>query len=199
MKSYLLSHGEACTPEHVQRVLNDTRAVETWVTPFPYAAILISRLDVRDLAAVIRERLPGVWLMVTELNGGAVQGWLPADLWEYVNDPSKARSRKLFSGAAPPTTRFTVPGLHDSGSIARDEAVARWACDVADVEGFVEVHDPLDLERVRERRAELDRALGPERGPLDELHRVAARIRRPLPFAGSSESGRPAGRLAAAG
>ena len=119
MKSYLLSHSEACTPEHVQRVLNDTRAVETWVTPFPYAAILISRLDVRDLAAVIRERLPGVWLMVTELNGGAVQGWLPADLWEYVNDPSKARSRKLFSGAAPPTTPFPVSSFHDPGGIAR--------------------------------------------------------------------------------
>ena len=102
MKSYLLSHGEACTPEHVQRVLNDTREVETWVTPFPYAAILISRLDVRDLATVIRERLPGVWLMVTELNGGAVQGWLPGDLWEYVNDPQKAWSRKLFSGMVPP-------------------------------------------------------------------------------------------------
>ncbi len=104
MKSYLLNHSDACTPEHVQQVLNDTRAVETWVTPFPYAAILISRLDVRDLAAVIRERLPGVWLMVTELNGSVVQGWLPADLWEYVNDPSKARSRKLFSGMVPPPT-----------------------------------------------------------------------------------------------
>ena len=74
MKSYLLNHSEACTPEYVQRVLNDIRAAETWMTPFPYAAILISRLDVRDLAAVIRERLPGVWFMVTELNGGSVRG-----------------------------------------------------------------------------------------------------------------------------
>ena len=111
MKSYLLNHSEACTPEHVQQVLNDTRAVETWVTPFPYAAILISRLDVRDLAAVIRERLPKVWLMVTELNGGAVQGWLPGDLWEYVNDPQKAWSRKLFSGMVPPPT--PSPGIGD--------------------------------------------------------------------------------------
>lgn len=188
MKSYLLSHSEACTPEHVQRVLNDTRAVETWVTPFPYAAILISRLDVRDLAAVIRERLPGVWLMVTELNGGAVQGWLPADLWEYVNDPSKARSRKLFSGAAPPTTRFTVPGLRDSGSIARDEAVARWARDVADVEGFAEVHDPLDLDRGGPGAAGRTR---PGVGPGARPARRAPPGRSPRPpappFGGSSE------------
>ena len=113
MKSYLLSHSGACAPEHVQQVLNETQAVETWITPFPYAAILISRLDVRDLAAVIRERLPGVWLMVTELNGGSVQGWLPADLWEYVNDPLKARSRKLFSGVAPPSPPPPGPSLED--------------------------------------------------------------------------------------
>lgn len=113
MKSYLLSHSEACTSEQVQQVLNDTRAVETWIAPFPYAAILISQLDVRDLAAVIRERLPGVWLMVTELNGRSVQGWLPADLWEYVNDPLKARSRKLFSGVAPPSPRPPGPSLAD--------------------------------------------------------------------------------------
>ena len=117
MKSYLLSHSGACTPEHVQRVVNDIRAVETWMTPFPYAAILISRLDVRDLAAVIRERLPGVWFMVTELNGRSVQGWLPAELWDYVNDPLKARSRKLLSGAAPPSPRSA--GAHDFGSFAR--------------------------------------------------------------------------------
>ena len=117
MKSYLLSHSEACTPEQVQRVLNDIQAVETWMTPFPYAAILISRRDLRDLAAVIRERLPGVWFMVTELNGRSVQGWLPAELWDYVNDPLKARSRKLFSGVAPPSSRS--PGAHDSGSFAR--------------------------------------------------------------------------------
>ena len=113
MKSYLLSHSGACAPEHVQQVLNDIRAVETWITPFPYAAILISRLDVGDLAAVIRERLPGVWLMLTELNGRSVQGWLPANLWEYVNDPLKARSKKLFSGVAPPSPPPSGPSLAD--------------------------------------------------------------------------------------
>lgn len=104
MKSYLLSYSQACTPEQVQYVLDDTRAVETWVAPFPYAAILVSKLDVGDLSAVIRERIPGAWFMVTELNGGGVQGWLPGNLWEYVNDPQKAWSRKLFSGMVPPPT-----------------------------------------------------------------------------------------------
>ena len=55
MKSYLLTYSQAYTPTQVQYLLNDTHAVETWVTPFPYAAILLSRLDVHDLAAVIPE------------------------------------------------------------------------------------------------------------------------------------------------
>ena len=98
MNAYLFAHGQACMPAQMHRLLNDTEAVATWVSPFPYAAILISRLDVHDIAADLRHRLPGVWFMVTELNADAVQGWLPKDLWEYVTDPSQAWSRQLFAG-----------------------------------------------------------------------------------------------------
>ena len=98
MKGYLLAYSQACAPQQVQHLLNDTQAVVTWVAPFPYAAILVSSLNVNDLAAVLRNRLPSVWFMVTELRGDAVQGWLPKDLWEYVNSPSQAWSRQLFAG-----------------------------------------------------------------------------------------------------
>ena len=98
MKTYLLTYSQACTPAYVQHFLSDTQAVETWVAPFPYTAILLSKLDVQDLAAVLRDRIPGVWFMVTELRGDSVQGWLPGNLWEYVNDPEQAWSRQFFSG-----------------------------------------------------------------------------------------------------
>lgn len=98
MKSYLLTYSQAITPAQVQHMLNETGAVETWVAPFPYAAILVSKLNVHDIAAILHNRLPGVWFMVTELDAAAVQGWLPKDLWEYVNDPQGAWSRKLFAG-----------------------------------------------------------------------------------------------------
>ena len=98
MKSYLLTYTQAVTPAYVQYVLNDTEAVATWVAPFPYAAILVSTLNTQDLAAVLRNRLPGIWFMVVELKGDTVQGWLPGNLWEYVNDPQQAWSRNLFAG-----------------------------------------------------------------------------------------------------
>lgn len=138
MKSYLLSYSQACTPEQVQYVLDDTQAVETWVTPFPYAAILVSKLGVGDLSAVIRDRIPGVWFMVTELNGGGARGWLPGNLWEYVNDPRKAWSRKLFSGLSPHPPRPTglasallYPRSSD-GSRPPREASPRGAAAVAE-------------------------------------------------------------------
>ena len=117
MKAYLLAHSQACTPQQVQHLLNDTQAVETWVTPFPFAAILVSSLSVNDLAAVVRDRLPGVWFMVTELRGDTVQGWLPKELWDYVNDPSRAWSRQLFAGLEAPRLGQSPPASPTAGGL----------------------------------------------------------------------------------
>ena len=130
MKSYLLAYSQACAPAQVQYLLNDTQAIETWVAPFPYSAILLSKLNVHDIAAVIRNRLPGVWFMITELKSDGVQGWLPGDLWEYVNDPQQAWSRKLFAalvpippapshGAAPAGGTHSVDVSGPPGSVTR--------------------------------------------------------------------------------
>ena len=99
MKSYLFTYGQACTQAYAHAILDATQAIDTWVAPFPYAAILVSRLDVQDLASVLRGRLPDVWFMVTEVNPQSVNGWLPADLWLYVNNPYEAWSKKIFADA----------------------------------------------------------------------------------------------------
>ncbi len=98
MKPYLFAYSQACPQAHAHAVLNDSQGVDTWVAPFPYAAILVSRLNTQDLSAILRDRLPGVWFMVTELDPKSVNGWLPGNLWEYVNDPQKAWTRNLLKG-----------------------------------------------------------------------------------------------------
>lgn len=103
MNSYLFAYSQACAPTQVQLVLNDTQAVDTWIAPFPYAAILLSELSARNLGAVLHDRLPGVWFMVTEMHSHTVQGWLPQNLWEYVNAPQQARYRKLAEALVPPS------------------------------------------------------------------------------------------------
>lgn len=85
MKPYLFTYSQMCPVWHAQAILNETNAVATWVQPFPNAAIVISSLDARDLGAVLRARLGETWFLVTELNSGTADGFLPGNLWQFVN------------------------------------------------------------------------------------------------------------------
>lgn len=102
MKSYLFTYSQMCPVWHAQAVLNETNAVATWVQPFPSAAILLSDLDTHDLAAVLRARLGDTWFLITELNRATVDGFLPGNLWQFVNNEPTA-SLPVFS-PFPPTT-----------------------------------------------------------------------------------------------
>ena len=104
MKAYLFAYSQACMQAQVQAFLNDTKAIKMWVAPFPYAAILVSDLDTQDLSAILHRRLSDAWFIVTEINRHTADGWLPGNLWEYVNKPEQAWSQKLFEQIPPPKT-----------------------------------------------------------------------------------------------
>ena len=104
MKAYLFAYSQACSQAQVHAFLNNTQAVKTWVAPFPYSAILVSDLNTQDLSAILQRRLQGAWFIVTEMNRQMVDGWLPENLWAYVNEPEQAWSRKLFEQLPPPKT-----------------------------------------------------------------------------------------------
>ncbi len=96
MKSYLLTYSPVCPQARVHAVLNTTNAIQNWIAPFPYAAILVSDLTTQELGAILRNHLAGVWFMVTQLDKKLVDGWLPGDFWEYVNNPAQASLQKLL-------------------------------------------------------------------------------------------------------
>ena len=102
MKAYLFAYSQAWTQAEVHAILNHTQAVETWIAPFPYAAILVSNLNAQDLGAVLHRRLSDAWFVVTELNPASVDGWLPSNLWSYVNQPGQAWSQNPFENLPPP-------------------------------------------------------------------------------------------------
>ncbi len=118
MKSYLFTFSQPCTQAQAHAALNDTEGIQTWVAPFPYSAILVSRLNAQDLSAILRERLPNdVWFMVAEMDHQTVDGWLPGNLWEYVNDPQKAWSRQLIRTIADP--KYLRRPVADADRMAR--------------------------------------------------------------------------------
>ena len=100
MKAYLFTYSNLCPPWQAQAILNETNAVVTWMQPFPNAAVLASNLEARDLAAVFRGRLGEAWFLITELNGGSVDGYLPGNLWQFINSAQITWQPQL--AAAPP-------------------------------------------------------------------------------------------------
>ncbi len=85
MKSYIFAYSQLLSPWAAQLILDETNAVATWVQPFPNTAIILSDLDAQDLAAVLRQRLGETWFIVSRLEGHTSDGWLPGDVWPYVN------------------------------------------------------------------------------------------------------------------
>lgn len=103
MKAYLLtySYSLVCPPKWVYKVLNTTQAIRNWVSPFPYAAILVSDLTTEELSDILRNRLDDeVWFMVAQLDSELVDGWLPGDFWAFVNDPAEASLQPLLDRLA---------------------------------------------------------------------------------------------------
>ena len=97
MKAYLLTYSPVCPRARVHAVLNTSRAIRNWVSPFPYAAILVSNLTTQELGAMLRNRLDDeVWFMVAQLDSELVDGWLPGGFWEFVNDPAEASLQPLL-------------------------------------------------------------------------------------------------------
>jgi len=97
VKAYLFTYSSIVTSEEANAILNRTAAIETWLSPFPYAAIIISRLSVNELAAVLRTHFHEAWFMVAEVNKDNSNGWLPKQLWDYVTDPQTAWSNQLLA------------------------------------------------------------------------------------------------------
>ena len=107
MKTYLFAYSQMCAQAQVHAFLDDTNAIKTWIAPFPYAAILVSDLDVQDLGAILHKRLSDAWFIVTEMDRQHVDGWLPGNLWTYVNKPEQAESRGLLRQLSPPPPTST--------------------------------------------------------------------------------------------
>lgn len=96
MKPYLFTYSAACSQAAVHTILNATNAIENWIAPFPHSAILVSNLDTRELGAILRHHLNGAWFVVTQIDSQLIDGWLPGDMWKYVNSPSEASLAKLI-------------------------------------------------------------------------------------------------------
>lgn len=113
VKPYLLTHNSLLSPEKTHRFLNETKAVQTWVSPYPCVSILLSDLTVNELTAVLNTHFGRIWFILVELETDRTNGRLPAEFWEYITNPQQAWSQNLFGNIA--TKKPSAPWVPMSG------------------------------------------------------------------------------------
>jgi hypothetical protein len=111
MKAFLFCHSALMKPDEVRSILDKTAAVVTWISPFPYSAIVLSELTVAELTAIFRTHLGQTWFIVAALENSSVDGLLPEQCWHYINDPVESWVAHLLARFQKSLTTSTGPSL----------------------------------------------------------------------------------------
>ena len=119
MNPYLFAYSSLCPDDTAQAILDETKAVPTWVRPFPHAAIVLSDLAIADLSAVLHRRLGDTWFLLTALGRTHTDGWVPANLWNYVNHTAGTPVPTL------PASHGPAPGYLLDGVVRQADARSR--------------------------------------------------------------------------
>jgi len=97
MKAFIFSCNNVFSNEYMSFILNDTKAIEAWISPITNTAIIISKLSVDDLSAVLHGRMGETWFILVEASPLNTSGWLPSNFWEYINNPHSILQNNYLS------------------------------------------------------------------------------------------------------
>ena len=93
MRSYLLVfNGDQTIRKTVTSRIDEMVEIVNWIAFFDNALCIVSDDDIKVLSAKIGFGLPGVQFIVTELEIGKRQGWLPKSVWQFLKNPVPAHS-----------------------------------------------------------------------------------------------------------
>ena len=91
MKSYLfVFNGDQAIRQSVTARLDSIEAITNWVAFFDNTLCIISELNATELSEQIRAAIPNVQFIVTTLDKGKRNGWLPKSVWNFVNRSASA-------------------------------------------------------------------------------------------------------------
>lgn len=112
MNAYMLLHTGMKSSDQMQTILNGTNAIATWISPFPTGAILLSNLNVHELTAVLHVHFGDMWFLLSAVDKDKVNGFLPQNIWSYLNDPDgtwqKNFMERLALARIPPPPPLTA-------------------------------------------------------------------------------------------
>jgi hypothetical protein len=91
MKSYILSlNTSQIERKKVTELLDTIPEVVNWYGFFPGTVALVSTVDATKLGELIRNRQTDEFQFVIIEKADDSNGWLPRDVWDFLNKPKKA-------------------------------------------------------------------------------------------------------------
>jgi hypothetical protein len=72
--------------------LDSRPEIMNWLTLAP-SIFIVSERSAYDLAAIFRERYPSQQFVVTKIIRGENDGWLPQNIWDFLNDPKPGQGK----------------------------------------------------------------------------------------------------------
>ena len=88
LKPFLVAFNDAqITRQSLLDFLDTRPEVKNWFAFMPSAIFVVSDRTAQQLAEVIRAGLPGKNFLITEVPRGANDGWMGANVWDFINNP----------------------------------------------------------------------------------------------------------------
>ena len=89
MRSYLLTFdtGQVSRDRWIETI-DGLPQIVNWHAFFEGAVVLVSNESAKELGNLIRDRLPRARFVVSELQRGRKDGWLPKSVWDIINHPT---------------------------------------------------------------------------------------------------------------
>lgn len=89
MRSYLLAFDpNATSRDTIVSCIDAVPEIHNWMLFFDNAACIVSDSSPRELASLIRERLPKAHFILTAMEPGTRAGWLRKSVWDFIRNPT---------------------------------------------------------------------------------------------------------------
>jgi hypothetical protein len=91
LKPYLLVFNDTVTKrQQVLDYLDTCHEVKNWYAFLSNGIFIISKLNASALSALIRNKFPDLWFIITEIPSGANDGWQTEVVWNFINNPKSS-------------------------------------------------------------------------------------------------------------
>ena len=91
MKLYLLLFNDLMgTTKEVTDFLDTRKEVLNWLTAFPHSTLIVSANDLLELTNIINQKYPGIWFLLSQIDGKTTNGFLLPKAWELINSPKSS-------------------------------------------------------------------------------------------------------------